>query len=56
MIKTFMHYIEKLNDTMDRDEEINTFSNNPYIKVYATQTNVMKDFIITTIFYEKQKK
>lgn len=55
MIKTMIH-----ETIIDRDEEVNTFINNPYTKVFAIQTNIIKrideDRILTTIFYEKQKK
>lgn len=52
MIKTFIH-----GKASERDKEINEFVINPYIDVFATQTNTTQDgedvYIITTIFFKK---
>lgn len=51
MIKTFIHGIKDINQ---RDKDINAFVMDN--KVFATQSNINNEKILTTIFYESKSK
>jgi hypothetical protein len=51
MIKTIKHFVSEL---QQRDKDVNLFSIEN--EIFATQTNLFENQIITTIFYKSKSK